>query len=450
MVRRLVLAGVLVAVSAAAALANGRPPASSTINFRRGHDQDVLAGMTFGNVISHDGGETWHWMCEKAVIYGGNWDPDYAYAESGAIYATTFDGSLVMRDGCSFVPTQLGNEFVSSLTIGPDNAVFLATAHVATPANNDPGDAKIYRSGDDGVTFTATADPGPGQVGDWWNSIEVAPSDGARVYLTGYRLVSGDREFLLFRSSDGGAAFTPMGTAGLTLTKDSDVFVVGISATDPDEVYLRITYQTVGVVSDAIYRSTDGGQTWTQIRSDNDSFAFLVEANGHLLVAGANVGLFESSDKGMTWSQVAGAPHINCLVQNDADEIWACTQNFGPEGAGIMKTSDLATWTKVLVYDEIDGPVDCPAGTLQYEECVAAATGAACGTQWCCLRSQFGIAADPTDCPVAPIVDGVPDGVIVKPPRDGCCQAGGPGAGASLLAVGIGALLLRRRRRREP
>ena len=67
---------------------------------------DILAGMTFGAVVSHDGGATWHWMCEKAVLYGGLFDPDYAYSSSGAVFATTFDGSLVMRDGCTFTPTR--------------------------------------------------------------------------------------------------------------------------------------------------------------------------------------------------------------------------------------------------------------------------------------------------------------------------------------------------------
>ena len=72
MVRRLALASLLVAAVASVASANGRPAATSTINFQRGMEQNIVAGMTFGMVESKDNGATWHWMCEKAIRYGGN------------------------------------------------------------------------------------------------------------------------------------------------------------------------------------------------------------------------------------------------------------------------------------------------------------------------------------------------------------------------------------------
>ena len=35
------------------------------------------------------------------------------------------------------------------------------------------------------------------------------------------------------------------------------------------------------------------------------------------------------SKNGGAFTKVRGAPHINCLVENGAGEIWACTQNYG-------------------------------------------------------------------------------------------------------------------------
>src|SRR5262245_18474085 len=84
---------------AAPAGANGRAPTTQDIHFRVGHEQDVIAGLTFGLVISHDGGTSWHWMCEAAVQYGGMFDPVYDYSPSGALFATSFHGFRVMRDG---------------------------------------------------------------------------------------------------------------------------------------------------------------------------------------------------------------------------------------------------------------------------------------------------------------------------------------------------------------
>jgi hypothetical protein len=448
MVRRLALVSLVVAGTASVAWANGRPAATSTITFRRGMEQHIVAGMTFGMVTSHDDGATWHWMCEKALKYGGNWDPDYGYTASGALFATTFDGSLVNRDGCSFDASALGNKFISSLTLGPGGEVFMAASHVATPAMNDPGDAKIYKSTDDGMTFPASANPG--QVGDWWTSVEVAPSDPQRVYLTGFRLVSAVRTHLVFRSTDGGASFQPMNLTGITLTKDSDISIVGIGKTDPNKVYVRVTYQTVGAVSDGIYRTTNGGDSWELIKTENDTLTFLVRHNGDLLVAGTNVGLFSSTaaSNGSAWTPITGAPTINCLAENSANEVWACTQNLGVEAAGIMKTTDLAAWTKVLEYKDISGPVDCPAGTLQQDKCVAEELPGVCSTEWCCLKQMLGIVADPTSCAVVPAGDGAPpDGTsTIKPPDTTCCS-GTPGPGGLLVGLGVGLLLLRPRRR---
>src|SRR5207302_1066297 len=108
-VRAWILATLLAATSSAQA--NGRPPGTSTIQFRVGNDADVLLGMTFGLLASHDGGASWQWMCEAAVGYGGTYDPRYLWFASGPIVATTFAGLQVSRDGCTFAPTALGTTF---------------------------------------------------------------------------------------------------------------------------------------------------------------------------------------------------------------------------------------------------------------------------------------------------------------------------------------------------
>src|SRR5512140_1212794 len=168
---RFVLTIGLVAGMCAVAGANGRPAATSTINFQQGNAQHIVAGMTFGLVISDDGGATWYWMCEKAVGYGGMFDPDYAYSPSGAIFATTFDGLKVMRDRCTFASTPPGMTFVSADELGPTGALYYAAA--------DPNDSKIYKSTDDGMSFPTSAMPGMNN--DWWDSLIVAPSDPMRV-----------------------------------------------------------------------------------------------------------------------------------------------------------------------------------------------------------------------------------------------------------------------------
>ena len=110
------------------ASANGRDPYSSTIHWQRGAEQNIAAGMTFGLVLSHDGGATWQWMCEKAIGYGGMYDPDYEYTSSGAMFATTFDGLKVMRDGCTFAATPPGMTFVSRIEQDKDGGFYFAAS----------------------------------------------------------------------------------------------------------------------------------------------------------------------------------------------------------------------------------------------------------------------------------------------------------------------------------
>src|SRR5579862_290292 len=106
--KRYAIASLLVAALCGNAGANGRPAATSTIHFEQNHETNIVAGMTFGLLLSHDSGATWQWMCEAAIGYGGMYDPDYVYTSDGALFATTFNGLKVDRNGCTFDPTTLG------------------------------------------------------------------------------------------------------------------------------------------------------------------------------------------------------------------------------------------------------------------------------------------------------------------------------------------------------
>src|SRR6476619_1547692 len=116
---RRLLTVAIVAASATSAWANGRPPASVTLHFAPNNPSDVYLQATFGLLESHDAGATFRWVCEEAIGYTGNYDPDYTITKTGALCAPTFDGLKVRRDGCVFDATPLGTTFVSSVTTDP-------------------------------------------------------------------------------------------------------------------------------------------------------------------------------------------------------------------------------------------------------------------------------------------------------------------------------------------
>ncbi len=472
--RHFALAAVALAGLAGDAAANGRPPATSTIHFRQGHDTDIVAGMTFGMVISHDGGATWQWMCEAAVGYAGMYDPDYAYTSTGALFATTFNGLVANRDSCTFAATTFGTTFISQVELGPDMALYAAAA--------DPNDAKIYKSTNDGMVFNTGASPGLNN--DWWQTLIIAPGNASDVFLSGYRYVpacdmnspqpfkscsttnmnadcidsthpngmcENQRVALLFKSTNGGSSFSPLPgngefltqttDVGLTTTANSALDFVGTSS-DGATLYARVEQESS--TGEGLYKIDTGtGTTWTHLLSVNDNIAALVRANGDVVVGTRSSGSQVSNNGGTSWKALTNPPHINCLAENAAGEVWACTQQIGnanapSDGYGIMKSTDLATWTGVLRYADIQEPVSCAAGTPQHDTCQAQI--------WCGLKQQLGITSTVIAC-ASGSADGPPDaGTVVKPPGKGCCDTGGSGAQSAVL-VGIVATLLARRRR---
>jgi len=424
--------------------ANGRAPNTSTISFRRGMEREIAAGLTFGLAVSRDNGATWSWMCEDAIGYGGSYDPAYMFTSSGALFATTLlTGVKVMRDGCTFVPT-VSTKFVSAVAQGPDGKLYYAV--VDTPVVGNPGDSNIYRSDDDGATWTVSAMPGV--LNDWWQSLAVAPSDPSRLYLSGYRYIPSPgggttKVFLLFRSDNAGQSWQALATSQLATMPNSTIEIAGISHTDPDLVFARVKLED-NAISDALYRSSDSGVTWTRILGKRSAIAFVVRRSGELVAATQAQGAVRSTNNGATWTDLVSAPQISCLAENGAGEVWACTQSYGgmqvpSDGFGIMKSTDLATWTGVLKYQQINAPVACADGTVQRDKCDV--------QLWCGLCSQLGCASGSPQCGGAVDLPAGDPGPDPGPADKGCCSGSVmPTPGAPLLVLVVGVLLLRPRR----
>jgi hypothetical protein len=435
--------------------AHGSDPVPISIYFRQGNEQHIAASTTFGLILSDDGGVTWHWMCEAAGSYGGNFIPDYVYAASGALFATSFEGVKVRRpaDPCTFGVTPAGTTFVSRIAGGPDGAFYYSAS--ATD------DAKIYKSTDDGQSFPTSASAG--QNGDWWSSLRVAPSNAQRVYLTGYRFEGVTKVFLLFTSDNGGASYTPMTTTGISPTSSSSTIeIVGVDAQDDRIVYAKVTFEN-GEVGDSVYRSIDAGQSWMKIltRTSVYGLSFLARRDGTCVASTRELGSWRSTDcasaTAPVWNGLSGAPHIGCLAEDSTGAVWACTQNFlgnvppplppvQPDGYAIMRaTGELSTWTPVLKLQDIAGPVACPAGTIQHDDCTQ--------SQWCCLVQQLQITSTAIDCSMAgscavAIADGTPDAGPKMPGPDPSCCGAGRGTSSLLFALFVVAKLCVRRRRR--
>lgn len=423
----------LLAGTAGETFANGRPPRTVDVLFRPGAPEQIAVAATFGLLRSSDGGATWRWACEQAIGYGGTYDPDYAYSGSGAIFATVFDGLVVSRDGCTFVPTSLGATLIAAIAIGPDGTL-LAGAGTQT-------DSRLYRSTDDGVTFPTFSEVAT--TGDWWQSIEFAPSDASRVYATGYRLGAGGRDLTLYRSDDGGVSFAPLPLADFTAGELSVLEIAAVSPADPDLVFARMK-QWNDVIGDAIYRSDDAGATWDKVLELTDEApGVVVRGTTEVYVGTRNraSGSWVSGDGGQTFGASATALDVHCLRNHPTDgSIWICSHNYTPDLLGVGSGQAFGVWTPRLRFEDIAGPIPCAAGTPQQDPC---------GLEgWCGLKAQLGITSEEVACSTGSVDAGSGGGGGGDPPT--CCGSargsGGPGA-AALFAVVVLVPVSRRRRR---
>lgn len=170
-------------------------------------------------------------MCENSIGYGGDFDPKYAIAADGTIYATTYQGLRISRDGgCSFsTAPDIGAIWVDAIDLDANGAVWVGTAE------NGVTNA-IYRSTDVGRSFERM---GLESKTAWWKSVQVAPSDPTRIYVTGYQVAPTTQVFL-YRSSNGGVSFDPLPITDITLGGNPLVLFEGVDPTDANIVYLRL------------------------------------------------------------------------------------------------------------------------------------------------------------------------------------------------------------------
>ena len=426
----------LALLATSTAYANGRPPLTNGIYFQPNDPHSLYVRTTFGLLISHDDGCTMHWVCEQNLGYGGSFDPKYAIATDGTIYATSPAAGLrVSRDGgCSFAstPTIPADAWTDALDIGPTGEVWVATATSAA-ANN------VYSSTDNGMTFQAR-----GMLSStiWWKSVKVAKTNAMRIYVGGYEvagvLPDGGTAPLahLAHSDDDGAHWTESPLAGVMLGAVPILYVDAVDPQNADVVYVASSGANPPN-GDILYRSSDAGMTFTQVVATSDAITNVVIRDANTVIAATQLGgSFISTNGGTAFQAMAGPPQLGCLGQAPDGTLIGCGANWMPDNMAVAKSSDAQSWTKVWRFVEMYGPLDCPAGTPEHD---------VCGDQfWPNLQTQFACTG-----PSCGSLQGKVYGVSAPEPAPkkksgGCCDAGGtPG----FVWIGFVALWLRRRRK---
>lgn len=206
-----------------------------------------------------------------AAAGGGIWRTDNALSNSGPTW--------------TFVSGSFGTNAIGTLTYDAAHT----TLYAGTGEPNASGDSEagvgVYKSTDGGTTWTKLADavtalstPGNGTyTGDAFagrsiGSIVVDPNNANVIYVSSTRGVRGVSSvtggattspptprppFGLFKSTDGGATFSFIWNGNGTIR--------GVNHVELDPGYDTNSTLYAGAFQQGIWRSTDGGSTWTQI-----------------------------------------------------------------------------------------------------------------------------------------------------------------------------------------
>lgn len=321
------------------------------------------------------------------VIHPTNTQKIWAGSVSGGIWATS-------NGGASWSPVNdlQENLVIGSMIIDPTNSNVMYAGTGENYSNlSSPETAKgngVYKSTDSGATWTRLASTNPATTSTAWERVTrlaVHPANGA--------IVLAATQFGVQRSADGGTTWTDMdpvtnfdmqdlrfhpadGTKAIGGTKSGTVRIssdAGLTwttvtvATGGARVETAfspsnssIVYASVDRNNGEIYRSTDGGLTWT-LRSapghvSAQGFhnnAIWVAPNDPNFIVAAGLDIYRSTDGGTTttkistWQSSPASPHADhhVIVHDPGYNGTTNKRIYNANDGGVYRTDDITAAT---------------------------------------------------------------------------------------------------------
>ncbi len=183
----------------------------------------------------------------------------------------------------------------------------------------------LFKSTDGGSTWKPvmnglpTPADGLGRIG-----IGVSPSDRNRLYLT----VDAGARTGVYRSDDAGANWRKVGTDARVTTRESDFAEVKVDPRNPDIVWC---------LSIVVWRSTDGGATWSMVRGapggDDYHRLWINPDNPQILLIASDQGAIISVNGGESWSSWYNQPTAQ-MYHVATDNSWPYRVCSGQQESG--------------------------------------------------------------------------------------------------------------------
>ncbi len=247
----------------------------------------------------------------RTVYFGSVGGGIWTTSDAGTVWTPVFDGQKIASIGAIAVANS-----------APD-IVYAGSGEADMRSDIGFGDG-MYKSIDAGRTWTHIGLDGTMQIG----RIVVDPGNPDIVYVAALGHAYGaNAERGVYRSKDGGASWTKV------LDKGPDVGAVDLAMAmdNPRVLYAAMwharrtpwsQYPPRGGAGSGLYKSTDGGDTWTELTGhglpDGELGRIGVAVAGgdlgktvYALIECKKSGLYRSSDAGVTWALVGTDPRID-------------------------------------------------------------------------------------------------------------------------------------------
>ena len=286
------------------------PPSAASV------DPALLDGLEYRYIGPTRGGRV-------TAVAGHATQPNTFYfgGTGGGVFRTTDAG----RSWENITDGQIPVGSIGAIEVAPSNAsiIYVATGSAAIRSNVSIGRG-VFRSDDAGATWRFAGLEKAGVIGDM--VVHPANPDVAFVAAVGNPF-GPNSERGVFRTRDGGRTWDKV----LFVSDSTGAVDIDMNPANPDELYAgmwRAERKPWTIISGAreggIYKSTDGGDTWTKLtnglpneyigkssvsiaRSNPSRVFALIEAgDGTLGVpGGVHGGLYRSDDSGATWTRVS-------------------------------------------------------------------------------------------------------------------------------------------------
>ncbi|MBK7858572.1 MAG: hypothetical protein IPJ65_08105 [Archangiaceae bacterium] len=342
-------------------LAHGAYPLAYQLQETPGHPQQLVAGTTFGLLLSDDDGQRWRWVCEEAVGYGTNLNPTWWVSSTGTLRGASFKGLFSSTDkGCTwssapeFADLPDGGQGTGVADLyGDATALFAVTGKYGVTN-------KVWRSTDEGGTWAELAVKSDSE---FYTTVRTAPSRPQRVYVAAWWFKPSPTE-ALYVSDNGGDTFERIDVSaklpqvgvgldgGRGLARGS-FYVYAVDPREPDILYAGLQ-QDDDPRHSFVLRSGDRGQSWAVVLDLADQLNGVVLApNPMNLWAATSGNLYFSNDVGDAYSRFVPPTRQTCVSRFDS-RLYMCGW-FEVDGFAVARMSlpgaalePVLTWPRVV------------------------------------------------------------------------------------------------------